>query len=149
MILEAIASYFALPDSIQVAVIVQEDDGTTVAPKVVTGTVAILHGDAAMVSETFTANHRVYWINGTEEPEDRGQFYFFFHHPQVRVNMKARVNVTLADGRTASQTIDIDSTSADIASDVWQNPVLSGRPVIQYDRDEHFPVRPQDGSGTV
>ena len=142
MILETKARYFGPADSVQVAIALQEDDYTSAAPKLREGTVEILHQNAALFTETFTAEHRVLWFDGDtnyDTAEDRGLFYFFLHHPPVQQLMSVRVTVTLGDGRTATQQvgIDVDSDDAD-----WQNPVLSGRDPTAYEKDpEGIPYR--------
>lgn len=145
MILEATAKYFTLPDSIQVAILVLEDDYVSAAPKITTGTVQILQGEVSMFTETFDRQHTVLWTDPSVS-EDRGQFYFFLHHPPIQQNMQVRVTIQLSDGRHASQTIPIDITSSDVEHDVWQNPALAGRATIQYPKDPSFPTRPLDGS---
>ncbi len=142
MILETRARYYGATESIQVAVLVQEDDMTSAADSLVSGTVEILHGDAAMFTENFTADHRVLWFDGDtnyDTPEDRGQFYFFLHHPPVEQNMNARVTVTLQGDRTATQKVPIDAQTVDPGD--WQNPALKGRDPIEYDKDPEFPYR--------
>ena len=141
MILETKARYFGGTDSIQVAILLQEDDYSSAAGKVTSGTVEILHTNAAMFSEQFSAEHRVLSFDGDtnyETAEDTGLFYFFLHHPPVQQNMHARVSVTLSDDRTAVQKVPID---AQLVETDWQNPELPGRDTIEYDRDPDFPYR--------
>ena len=145
MILETAAKYFSLPDSIQVAISVQEDDYTSAAAKVVNGTVQILHNDIVMFTEHFDRQHVVLWTD-TEIPEDRGQFFFFLHHPPIQQHMQAKVTVVLHDDRTATQTVLVDATSTEVDPNVWQNPALAGRATINFPKDPSFPTRPLDGS---
>lgn len=133
MILETKARYFGATDSIQVAVVVQEDDATSAASSLLSGTVEILHGDTAMFTEQFSAEHVALWFDGDtnyEVPEDRGEFYFFLHHPPVQQNINARVTVLLQGDRTATQKVPVDAQLVD-AKD-WQNPALKGRDQIAY-----------------
>lgn len=145
MILEITAKYFSLPDSIQVAVLVMEDDFTSAAPKVTNGTVQILQGESVMFSETFDRQHVVLWTD-EDVPEDRGQFYFFLHHPPVQQYMQARVAVTLQNDSVITQTVQVDATSIETDPSVWQNPALAGRATINFPKDPSFPTRPLDGS---
>ncbi|KKN20144.1 hypothetical protein LCGC14_0938550 [marine sediment metagenome] len=145
MILETKARYFGAIDSIQVAVVLQEDDRSSAAPLLTSGTVEVLHGNAPMFTEQFSAEHRVLMFDGDtnyDTAEDQGLFYLFVMHPPVQQNMFARVTVTLSDDRTASQKVPIDALL--VGDDDWQNPELPGREVIDHERDPDFPYRAQE-----
>lgn len=144
MILETKARYFGNTDSLQVAILLQEDDYTSAAGKLTEGTVEIMHINAVMFTEQFLPEHKVMTFGGDTNYDvatDEGSFYFFVHHPPVQQNMYARVTVTLSDDRTASQKVPID---AQLTSTDWQNPELPGRETIEYDRDPDFPYREQE-----
>lgn len=143
MIVATRARFFGQTDSIQVAFLVQEDDGTSAAPLVSVGTIDILSGETAVFTEEFTGAHRVLWWEGDQNydvAEDRGQFYFFLHHPQQQRNLNARVTVTLSDGRTATDRVPVDVQQDTDGTD-WQNPALSGREQINFEREPDFPYR--------
>lgn len=148
MILAVRARYFGPVDSLQVALVVQEDDRTSAAPKVREGTVKILDHGSAMFTETFTGQHRVLNYEGDtnyDVAEDRGRFYFFLHHPPARRNLEAEVTVVLADDRVATERVPID-VQHDTDETDWQNPALAGRDPIVFEREAGFPHREQEDS---
>jgi len=146
VILATRARYFGPTDAIQVAILVQEDDSTSAAKKVKAGRIEILDHGTTMFSEEFTGRQHVLWFEGDtnyDAAEDRGQFYFFLHHPPVGQNLEARVTVTLADARTATERVPIDYQN-DLDSTDWQNPALPNRDPIKFDREAGFPHRGQE-----
>lgn len=142
MVLETRARYFGTTDSVQVAILLQEDDLTSAAEKLQLGTVEVLHGSSTMFTETFEAKHRVMWFEDEnyETPEDRGLFYFFLHHPPVKQNMNVRISVTMSDDRTASQKVAID-VAQDMDATAWQNPRLGGHTATLFEEAPDFPYR--------
>jgi len=142
MILETRARYFGSTDSVQVAILLQEDDLTSAAEMLQLGTVEVLHGKTTMFSETFEAKHRVMWFEDEnyDVPEDRGLFYFFLHHPPVKQNMNVRVSVTMSDARSARQKVAID-IAQDMGNGAWQNPLLGGRGGQNFEESPDFPYR--------
>lgn len=143
MILETQARYFGQNDCVQIAIVLQEDDGTSAADKLKTGTVELLHGNTAMFSEELTADHKVLFMDNDPnygDPQDTGQFYFFIHHPAVQGNMNARVSVEMSDSRTASQKVEVDVQHGRN----WNNPAVKGLDPVEFDRDAEFPYREQE-----
>jgi len=143
MILETRARYFGGADNIQVAILLQEDDYTSAAPSLKTGTVQILQGSSVAFAEQFTAEHKVLRYDGDvnyDVGEDKGEFYFFVHHPQAQQNLSAKISVEMGDGRTATQTVPIDAQVSD--PEEWQNPQLSGHDPVEFPKDTDFPYRP-------
>lgn len=147
MILEVKARYFGLTDSIQVAILLQEDDYTSAAAKLKTGTVEILRGGNVIYpAEQLAPDYRVYTYGGDvnyDSAEDQGYFYCFFLHPQQRTNLHCRVSVELSDGRNTSQKVAID-VEPSLGTTAWQNPALARRDPIEFDKDPDFPYRAQE-----
>ena len=142
MILETRARYFGYTDSVQVAILLQEDDCTSAAEKLRLGTVEVLHGNTTMFTDTFEAKHRVMWFEDEnyDTPEDRGLFYFFLHHPPVKQNMNVRVSVVLSDNRTARQKVAID-VAQDMDNGAWQNARPAQREAPAFEENPAFPYR--------
>ena len=139
MILACRAQYDAHTDSVQVAAIVQDDSGVSLTASVQSGTVEILDGNTTMFSESFSATHRVVQYDADENTiTDKGNFYFFLHHPPIQRNLSARITVNLTGGITAAQKVDIE-VNRDPEPNAWQNPALSGREAGVFVKDPSFP----------
>jgi hypothetical protein len=142
MILEARARYFGPVDAVQLAIELQEDDYSTAAPKLKEGVVKVLQLNDPMFTEFFYADDRVYWFDGDtnyDDPEDRGQFYFFLHHPPIQANMSIQVEVELSDGRVSTKRVPIEVDSDD--SD-WNNPMFDDAKIVEAKRDpQKLPYR--------
>jgi hypothetical protein len=137
MILQCRAEYESKTDSIQVGILVQEDDATSASSLVKQGIVEILQGNVAAITETFTADHKV-WLHESGAFEDFGHFYFFVLHPRTQRNMSVRVAVELSDGRSATTKVPIEVTQ-DPEKDAWQNPALASRGPTTYEVETDFP----------
>ena len=141
MILNTAARYFTDTDCIQVGIIVQNDDRTSAAAKLQSGTVEILHGTTAVVSEQFDRRHKVMWFaDGSTTPVDQGNFLFLYHHPPMQKNARVRVSVTLTGSLSATQVVNIDAESSDKRRS-WLNPSLAGLPATEYPDDGTVPIR--------
>ena len=139
MILVCRSAYDGHTDSIQVAVIVQNDDGTSAASEVQSGTVEVLSHGTTMFSEDFNSDHKMIWYDPNDgSEEDRGNFYFFLHHPPIQKDLSTRVTVNLVGDRVLKQKVDVD-VDAEPNTHKWQNPALSGRDAIVFDVDPTFP----------
>ena len=139
MILSTGAYYDTHTDSIQVGVLVQTDAQQSAADQLKSGTVEVLQNDSIIASEEFDSRHRVLWSDtDDDEPQDNGLFYFWLHHPPAQQNLWARVSVELVGRQQATERVPVKMLGSMSASQ-WQNPSLSGRPVITYDVDPSFP----------
>lgn len=129
MILECNPIYHGKSDILQVAAFLAEDDGSQIQSKVTSGTVKVLHNNETIHEVDFDQKSLNYG-NGDEGNEG---FYFFFLHPPLRQNLRAVVNLTLKDGRTAQS---IQPVQNDVVvkrgPEAFTNPSLANRPVIDH-----------------
>lgn len=140
MILVCRAEYDGPTDSVQVAILLQEDDGTSASDRLLRGTVEYLHRDTVMegLTETFDKSNVVLWQNEKEdEPEDRGQFFAFLHHPPAQAQLNTHVSVVMVDGEENEASCPV--ALGQPRTDAYQNPQLPGRTPTRYENDLEMP----------
>lgn len=137
MILVTRALYQSDADRVQVAVVIQTDDGDSAADQVASGSMALLHGDTEIANVVFDATHK-YVRYQDDEIDDVGEFYGFFLHPPIQRNMTVKTTVTLYDDNTASTTTPVEVLTDRTALDA-QNPALAGRDVSVFPKTPDKP----------
>ena len=138
MIIVCRAEYDGPTDTVQVAILLQEDDGTSAAPRLRRGTVDYMHRDTVMFTETFEARDVVLWAkNEDDEPEDQGQFFSFLLHPPAQQQLNAKVGVVMMDGEVNESQCPVNIGAP--RTDAYQNPQLPGRDPTRYEKDLRMP----------
>jgi hypothetical protein len=138
MILVCRAEYNGRTDTIQVAIMLQEDDGTSASPRLLRGTVEYLHRDAVMFADTFDRHSAVLWRKDEDDdPVDDGRFFSWLLHPPAQQQLQAKVSVVMADGEQQDYLCPV--TLAQEKTDAYQNPQLPGREPTRYEHDLRMP----------
>jgi len=108
-------------------------DGSTQEPIVTgikTATVTLLHHDVPMLVQDVT---RLDYNHGEQA------FYVFFLNPPIQTNMFVRFEVELVDGQSAGVTNDVDPQYIPPYAGFSTNPMLEGRPVMDYANEDENP----------
>jgi hypothetical protein len=139
MILVAEAKYDGAVDRVDLAIIVQNDDGTSATATLESGLAEFIQGSETSFQMEFDRRHVM--LNELDDgvsTQDVGQFYCFVLHPNYQHNLQARVTATLVDGSTATVTIPIEYVKAR-SRQPTSNPALSGREMGDYPLDPESP----------
>ena len=138
MILNTRAEYDPHTDSVQVAIVVQNDDASSASDAVVSGDISILSFDEVMFSLQFSRKNKVLWVEDDGSVTDDGQFYAFLLHPPIQRNMSVRTYITLADGTKLEDYTDV-RVHEEIDTETWQNKAFSGKITEPYEPDLNIP----------
>ena len=132
MIAECIAYYSTFRNLIQVSALILDDDEVSSLHKQIrSAKITLLHQDTAVLDKELTKDD----YNEVEQ-----SFYVFFVNPPIKKYTHVLWEVELIDARqtTRKQPIWIDSELP--YQEVASNPMLSGRAVLDYSRDDVNPM---------
>ena len=121
--------YEGTKDHVEAAVHLLEDDNTSLHRLIDTASVTLMHNQHDMETVSFDKNaYNKKW----------NQFFIFFLHPSIQRHMQIRLEVTLLDGRTATdrQTVKAKNLLSD--PNQLQNPSLGGRPQTDFTGEPGF-----------
>lgn len=112
------------------AILLEADMGEPIVTGIKTATVTLLHHDVPMLEQEVTR---------LDYNEGERAFYVFFINPPIQTNMFVRFEVELVDGQHAGVTNDVDPQHLPPYEGFSTNPMLEGRPVIDYTNEEQNP----------
>ena len=136
------AIYHSQSDKIEVAVVLQEDDGTSLSPRLQTGTVTLLHVGNTVRAVTFGPEHVVKQIDEDDENAvtNHGEFYVFFMHPSAQRHLSVKLEVETTDGATITAVTPIEVDASPLPEpNENQNPSLPGHDIIEYPQEVDKP----------
>ncbi len=146
MIADLKASYHGDQDTVQVIAIVADQDSEgnyfSLHTLIDTATIELVYYDNVVASASFTEEH---YFEDPDSDDPIGEFRISFLHYPVKRELKARLDVTLTDGKTAQalRTVESERDPVNHKPD-HTNPLLAGRPdlhwgikkTIDYDRNQ-------------
>lgn len=127
------AQYHTLSDKIEVAIVLQDDDGNALTSRLKEAVITLLHVGNTMRSVTIGPEHVVKQFDEDDEytSYDYGEFYAFFLHPSAQRHLSVKMEVETIDGETATLVTPIEVNRV-VSQDENQNPALPGHAIIEY-----------------
>jgi len=120
LVIEAIATYHGTQDMVQVAAVLQEEDGTSLHRMLESGLVSLTKGGEAILTKE---------LEERDYNEGEEGYWIFFIHPPLQNHLRVRFEVELQDGRTGYTENEVSVSDELPYHDIATNPMLSGKPV--------------------
>jgi hypothetical protein len=127
------AVYREQTDSIEVAMVLHDDDGNSLSNQVKEVVVTLLHVENSMQSVTLNGNNVVKRFDEEDDNivHDFGEYYVFFMHPAAQRHLSVKMEVETISGETMTAVTPIKVQRV-LEPNENQNPAMPGRDIIEY-----------------